>query len=67
MRIVRDGFASAADESFVLEVRSGGGVTRHAFVRRGVLVTEVLVVPNTEAETVRVGRAAADRLARAGA
>jgi hypothetical protein len=66
MRIVRNGFATA-DESFVVEVRAGGDVARHAFVRRGVLVTEVAMWPNTEAEIVRVGRAAADRLARAGA
>jgi len=65
VRIIQDGFA-AADESFVVEVGSSGGVALHAFVRRGGLVTEVVAVPNTLAETLRVGRAAAGRLAAAG-
>jgi hypothetical protein len=47
-------------------VRSSGGVAWHVFVRRGVLVTEVVVAPDNLAETLRVGRAAADRLAEAG-
>jgi hypothetical protein len=65
VRIVHDGFA-AADESFLVEVSSDGTVGWHAFVRRGVLVTEVVAWPGTLAETLRLGRAAANRLAEAG-
>jgi hypothetical protein len=61
LRIVRDGFATA-DESFVVEVRSADRVGRHALVRHGSLVTEVVTDPATEADTLRIGRAAADRL-----
>jgi hypothetical protein len=67
VRITQDGFAGAtADESFLVEVNSGGGVSWQAFVRRGALVTDVVVSPNTLAETLRVGQAAANRLAQAG-
>jgi hypothetical protein len=61
LRIIREGFATA-DESFIVEVRSDNGVGRHAFVRQGSLVTEVVAAPDTETDTVRIGRAAADRL-----
>jgi hypothetical protein len=61
LRIIRDGFATA-DESFIVEVRSDNGVGLHAFVQQGSLVTEVVAQPDTEPNTLRVGRAAADRL-----
>lgn len=65
MRILADGFA-AADESFVIEVRTGGAVFLHAIVRVGALFTEVVMNPHVVADITRVGRAAARRLAEAG-
>ena len=65
MRILADGFA-AADESFVIDVRTRGEVFLYAIVRVGALVTQVTVEPDTEAEILRVGRLAATRLAQAG-
>jgi hypothetical protein len=61
LRIIRDGFADA-DESFIIEVRAGGDVGLHAFVRHGSLITETVTEPETTSDALRIGRAAADRL-----
>ena len=65
LRIVRDGFAPDADESFLVESRAGGEVGWHVLVRKGSLVAEVVVWPNSQDESVRVGRAAVVRLTQA--
>lgn len=63
VRIVREGFAADADDSFVVEFTSSGSTTRHTVVRRGSLVAELGIAPPDEATALRVGRAAATRLA----
>jgi hypothetical protein len=65
LRIVRDGFALDADESFLVESRAGGEVGWYVIVRKGALMAEIVVWPNTQDESVRFGRAAAVRLTRA--
>jgi hypothetical protein len=62
VRIVRTGSVPGADESFLVETRTAGGVGWSVFVRKGALVSELLVTPNTEDESLRIGRAAATRL-----
>jgi hypothetical protein len=63
VRIVHEGFAADADDSFVVEFTGSGQTTRHTVVRRGSLVAELGIAPSDEATVLSVGRAAATRLA----